>query len=298
MLHTKLSVSITIIWLKAIARGEIKMKDIKIIVAAHKNYRMPKDNMYVPVHVGAEGKTDKDGNVLDLGYTKDNTGDHISEKNPYYCELTGIYWAWKNLEADYLGLAHYRRHFTTESKVDSKDPFDKVIGRGELGKLCQKYKVIVPKKRRYYIESLYSHYAHTHYAEHLDKVREIMEAKYSEYVADYDKVVKRTYGYMFNMMVMERPLYDEYCQWLFDILGELENKVDTEGLSVFQSRFYGRVSEIIFNVWLEHQLREGRIKKSQIKELPFIYMEKINRFKKGISFIKAKLFHKRYSGSF
>lgn len=32
------------------------MKTIKIIVAAHKKYQMPKDYMYLPVQVGAEGK--------------------------------------------------------------------------------------------------------------------------------------------------------------------------------------------------------------------------------------------------
>ena len=52
-------------------------KDIKVIVAAHKKYEMPKDKMYVPVQVGAEGKKD-------IGYTKDNTGDNISSKNSMY----------------------------------------------------------------------------------------------------------------------------------------------------------------------------------------------------------------------
>jgi len=79
-------------------------KDIKVIVAAHKKYEMPKDKMYVPVQVGAEGKKD-------IGYTKDNTGDNISSKNSMYCELTGLYWAWKNLDADYIGLALIKNFF-------------------------------------------------------------------------------------------------------------------------------------------------------------------------------------------
>lgn len=54
---------------------------------------MPADKMYLPVHVGAEGKKDSDGKDLDLGYVKDNTGDNISLKNPSFCELTGLYWA-------------------------------------------------------------------------------------------------------------------------------------------------------------------------------------------------------------
>ena len=90
--------------------------DIKVIIATHKKYRMPEDKLYLPLHVGAEGKTDEEGNPLDLGYQKDNTGENISELNPSFCELTGLYWAWKNLDADYVGLAHYRRHFMGKGK--------------------------------------------------------------------------------------------------------------------------------------------------------------------------------------
>ena len=87
--------------------------DVKVIIATHKKYDMPKDEMYVPLHVGREGKDD-------LGYVGDNTGDNISIKNPKFCELTGLYWAWKNLDAEYLGLAHYRRHFTLKKKSQRK----------------------------------------------------------------------------------------------------------------------------------------------------------------------------------
>ena len=55
--------------------------NIKIIVATHKPYWMPADSIYLPVHVGAEGKIDDKGQPLDLGYVKDNTGDNISNKN-------------------------------------------------------------------------------------------------------------------------------------------------------------------------------------------------------------------------
>lgn len=79
--------------------------DIKIIVAAHKPYRMPKDSMYLPIQVGrALSKQEAD-------WQGDDTGDNISCKNPNFCELTGLYWAWKNLKADAIGLVHYRRHF-------------------------------------------------------------------------------------------------------------------------------------------------------------------------------------------
>ena len=82
--------------------------DIKILVATHKAYWMPEDDVYLPLHVGREGKRD-------LGFVGDNTGDNISLKNPNFCELTGLYWAWKNLQCDYIGLCHYRRYFCAGS---------------------------------------------------------------------------------------------------------------------------------------------------------------------------------------
>ena len=86
------------------------MKNIKILVATHKKYKMPSDtNMYLPIHVGCEGKKK-------LGFQGDNSGENISVLNPYYCELTGLYWAWKNLKCDYLGLVHYSSYFTKMTK--------------------------------------------------------------------------------------------------------------------------------------------------------------------------------------
>ena len=178
--------------------------NVKILVASHKKYKMPTDEIYLPLHVGAEGKLDEEGCPLDLGWTKDNTGDNISELNSGYCELTGLYWGWKNLKADYIGLVHYRRHFCRKKK--SQDPFKNIITGAELRPLLGQYWVFVPKKRRYFIETLYSHYAHTHYAEHLDATREIIAEKCPEYLPSFDRIMRRRYGYMFNMMIMRRDL--------------------------------------------------------------------------------------------
>ena len=68
---------------------------VKIVVATHKKYAMPNDEMYLPLHVGATLHPD-----IDLGYQKDNVGENISQKNDSYSELTGLYWAWKDLDAD------------------------------------------------------------------------------------------------------------------------------------------------------------------------------------------------------
>ena len=257
---------------------------------------MPADDIYLPLHVGAEGKTDPQGRPLDLGWEKDNSGDNISRLNPGYCELTGLYWGWKNLRADYLGLGHYRRHFCLRKK--SRDPFKNILTGAQLRPLLKQYWVFVPKKRRYFIETLYSHYAHTHYAEHLDATREVIAERCPEYLPSFDRIMQRRYGHMFNMMIMRRDFMDEYCEWLFGILFALSEKIGDTELSFYQGRYFGRVSEIILNVWLDHQITSSRIPKERIRELPTVYTEKIMWYKKAASFLKAKYLGEKYEGSF
>ena len=259
-------------------------ESIKVIVATHKTYRMPQDPMYVPVHVGAEGKSD-------LGYQKDNEGENISSMNPQFCELTGLYWAWKNLDAKYIGLVHYRRYFKGKSK--GKEPFEKILTCEEAKAVLENHTIIVPKKRRYYIETLYQHYEHNHHIDELDTAQAILLEKHPDYKDAYDKAIHRTWGYMFNMMIMRKDLLDEYCTWLFDILFELTRRLNKEGQTSFEARFPGRVSERLFNVWLTYKIDHGEIRNSEIKEYPFMYMEKINKLKKGITFLKAKFAGKK-----
>lgn len=257
---------------------------ITVIVAVHKKYQMPEEKCYLPLHVGKEGKPD-------LGYTGDNTGDNISYKNPYYCELTGLYWMWKNVSADYVGLVHYRRYFAGKRSIARKDKFSRVLSEEEIRKLLMKCDIILPRRRRYFIENLYSHYAHTHYAEHLDQIRKIIMNKCPEYLEAFDKVMKRTSGHMFNIFIMSREKCNFYCQWLFSILEELENRVNLEEYDAFQARLFGRVSELLMDVWIEKNGYE-------YLEVPVISMEQINWFRKVTSFLKAKFSGKKYDASF
>ena len=198
------------------------MKSVKIIIATHKKFNEPKDaNLYLPVHVGTEGKDD-------LGYQKDNEGDNISTLNPYFCELTGVYWAWKNLDVDYIGLVHYRRFFTIKKTVfnSSIQIDDVILSQNDVSKLIEHYDVIVPSKRKYYIETLYSHYAHTFDHTHLDLARESIAKNSPDYLAAFDTVMKQRSGYMFNMFIMKKTLLNEYCEWLFPILNEMYQKID------------------------------------------------------------------------
>ena len=254
---------------------------VKILVATHKKYHMPLDDIYIPVRVGSALADD------DFGYQRDDTGDNISQKNPNFCELTALYWGWKNVNADFIGLAHYRRHFSCKK---SKWKFERVLSSEEAQKLCEKYEVILPKKRKYYIETLASHYGHVHDIEHLELTREILKEKYPDYVSAFDHVMKRTGGHMFNMCIMKRDILDRYCTWLFDVLFALEKEIDTKGMSAFDARLFGRVSEMLIDVWIEH-------KGIKYKEIDFVQIGSENWPMKIKGFLNAKFRGKKYDRS-
>ncbi len=251
--------------------------DIKIIVAAHKKYDMPENDCYLPLQVGAHDKEE-------IGFMRDDTGDNISDKNPRFCELTGLYWGWKNLNCDYLGLVHYRRHFKEKKGKE-------ILKQETVEHLLQKTDIILPNKRRYYIENLYSHYVHTLHPEPLDSAREIIAQKYPEYLLEFDKLKKRTSAHMFNMYIMKKDISDKYCQWLFDILFELETRFRDADYDVFHSRFYGRVSELLLDVYINTN-------KLEYIECPVMYTEKIDWGRKITGFLSAKFFGKKYNKSF
>lgn len=247
--------------------------DLKVLVATHKKYWMPEDACYLPLHVGREGKND-------LGYVGDNTGDNISNKNANYCELTGLYWAWKNLNCEYIGLCHYRRYFAKKEKV--RDKKERIMGAHDYESLLERYDVILPTKRNYYIETVRSQYEHAHVKSDLDTVKQVIDELYPDYSNAFEVVMNRRRLHILNMFVMKKSLFDEYCKWLFTILFEVEKRVDISSYSVYEARIFGFLSERLFNVWLEKQ-------QLNCKEVPVVFLEKQNWAKKITKFLIRKI---------
>ena len=258
------------------------MKDIKIMVAMHKPYKVAPDDIYYPVHVGASGK-ESFAAESSQKITPDDGGENISSKNPNYCELTGLYYMWKNVPADYLGLCHYRRYF---AKGKAKDKWAAVAGRKEIENALKEADVLLPVKRNYFIETNYGQYVHAHHEEDLKLCRRILKHKYPEFLPAYDSYMKRTSGHRFNMFIMKRSIADEYCEWLFDILNEMEKRLDISAYSANDARVFGFVSERLIDPWIE-------TKGIAYKEMPVVFMEDVNWIKKGGEFLRRKFVGKR-----
>ena len=249
----------------------------KILVIAHKKAKFPSDPIYLPMEVGAFNHKE---HFLEY---RDDKGDNISNKNPNYCELTGLYEAYKNMEYDVLGLVHYRRYFLKSNFAFKKD-FKNIIDQKTIDKLLKKYDIILPKKRHYYIESNYSHYIHAHNKEALDKTIEIIKNDYPDYYPYLMKHLKKTTGHYFNMFIAKKEVIDPYLKWMFDILFKVEHEIDLTKYEGVEARVFGYVSELLIDVYVN----KNNLK---VKNQKYLFWEKQNWVKKIFNFIKRKINH-------
>lgn len=273
---------------------------MEVIVATHKMYVMPDDSLYQPLLVGSDFFLDQQkGITLPKHLALDNTGAHISSKNHNYSELTGLYWLWQNtVKKDtnpdsFYGLVHYRRYLSTKNK---KTPLTKT----ELQNLINlKYEIILPKKRNYYIENLYGHYAHTLHIGPLDRTRAIIKEKYPDFLPEFNRLKTRRSAHMFNIFIFKKPLFEEYCEFLFGILFALESSLTKEELTRydgFHARFFGRISELLLDVFLYTKFPDLD-KRSDVLELQVLELEPVNWIEKISNFLLAKFFGKKYKKS-
>lgn len=209
---------------------------IKIFTMTHKKFPEPEDSIYVPLHVGRATSGD-------LGYLGDDTGDSISRWNNYYGELTGVYWVWKNeMQADVIGICHYRRFFLNEQR--------QLLNQQEYEKILKDYDIIVSNEVQADTNYL-DYFGEAHNAKDLLTVGEVIEEKYPEYAPYFQSAMKGNTYYYGNLMVTSRELFNSYAEWLFDILFEVEQRIDVESYDLYNQRVFGFLSEQMVKIWAE-----------------------------------------------
>lgn len=226
------------------------MTKSKIIVCAHKQDFMAQNDVYMPLQVG------KALSNVDLGVQGDNDGENISVKNPNYCELTGLYWAWKNLQdVDYIGLAHYRRYFNFKHTLFDAYSVDDFGRSGILDvdpvDVLGNFDIILPKPYRMEC-SVADDYIYAHIMEDFY----IMSRVVLKHHPDYEQTMKDFFfrdnrRIASNMFFTTRKVFDDYCSWLFPILEETENLVRMSEYK-FQKRIFGFMSEMLLPLYCMH----------------------------------------------
>lgn len=244
------------------------MKEINIFVIAHKKIEKKLSDIYIPIQVG---------NADSLGYLRDNTGDNITHKNSNYCELTGMYWTWKNYElAKFVGICHYRRFFSQSSFRKNT-----ILQEENIKKIMKDYDIILPKKF-YFDVSVWENYFKNGQGKEKDLIttKEIIAKLYPEYLECFNTVLNQKSGHYCNMMIMSKENYCKYSEWLFDILAEVEKSTDLAGYTKEEARIYGYISELLLNVWVKQN--NLRVKECSMVKTDSKQIERIKGFLRKI----------------
>ena len=180
-------------------RGQaLIMQKLTVLVVTHKDYEFPDSACYRLLFVGGKIAS----SLKSETFYRDNSGVNIAEKNSSFCELTGLYWAWQNgifKNNQYVGLVHYRRYFAGKTLYLKKK---QIASESELLTILEKYDVILPRKRNYFIESIYSHYQHAHHIKDLELTRAVISELQPEYLESFDTVMQGRKLHLYNMFVM------------------------------------------------------------------------------------------------
>ena len=196
----------------------------------------------------------------------DWTGDNIDGLNPWYCELTAIYWIWKNdKESRYISLEHYRRVFLTSKSNWFTYRF---LEDGEIWKILSEKRIILPLLH-HFEKDIYSQYKENHVEEDLLTLKDSIHRLSYEYDKDFDSVMQSHDIVLFNMFVMSKEDLDSYCRFAFPVLDEVFRirKDDIRKRDGYQTRAIGFLSERLFNVWLRHNIDEKEIFHTPIAHL-------------------------------
>lgn len=270
-----------------------KKPDVKIFVS-HRidlNSETIDNPLYIPVRCGAI--YDKRENITMLG---DDTGDNISEKRDSFCEFTVMYWAWKNVKADYYGLCHYRRFLSfsessfTEGALrqvifDSLSPAVATKG-GLLDEQSMREQIAskdiivpfdyhmkhdwIPDNTCKSIRESWLTYSSAYLKEdHFDLILCLIKKHNPSYYKDALEYMNGSRFRGFNCFIMEKRCFFDLCEFIFPILFEFDKTINKDNFSSTQHRAAGYAGEWLFSIWVYNKLKKSKLKISEKQLLVF-----------------------------
>ncbi len=242
-----------------------------IYIVSHKPEKLPELPGYVPIQVG--GVSDSFP-----GYLRDDTGENIARKNPYYCELTAMYWIWKNRDDDFKGLVHYRRYF---GKAPFSSRFSDIAGYDELRDMLEDCDIIAAQPARYHVNAREQLLMDCCEPWDLYALEDVVSELQPDYMSAFRDFFAGNRCAQYNMLFCRGERFDAYCAWLFPLLFALEDRVDLSGRSDYQKRLFGFLSERLMNVWIAHN--ELRVKYLPVVSTAYTLRDHLTYFRRDLT---------------
>ena len=220
-------------------------KDVNIWVFGYEepSFKIIEDDIHIPLQVGAYNRKQ----ICPLA---DDSLYNISEKNPIYSELTGLYWVWKNIgDVKYKGCEHFRRHFNL-----SQQQIETILGQ---------YEIILPQRYILNAQNCEDFHNKYHNIKDLKLCEEIMLELYPEYEESYNKVIKNGKEiYIANSFITSNDNFNKICEFLFTIFFEFEKRMGFSTIDEWRNYVIDSNIQICppdhkekGRTWVDYQLR-------------------------------------------
>nr|WP_279324814.1 DUF4422 domain-containing protein [Bifidobacterium primatium] len=185
----------------------------------------------------------------------DDTGDNISERNPSYCEISVLYWIWKNIDASRVGLVQYRRYFFRKPWQCS---LKAIMGLQDINAILDSHDIVVGQPITYH-ETVRATYERMHHIKDMDLMRAYIAEHEPDYIPAYDEAMGSRTTIYCNMLAARRDVLDAYMTWVMPLLDYAYESIDTSQYDDYNKRLVGFIAERLFNVWLIRHAKDYRI---------------------------------------
>ena len=208
------------------------------VVGSSKNKFLPLDNI-------------REKFIID----KPHEGDNIDFLNPWYCELTGLYYLWKHVDDDIVGLEHYRRYFVNDRK--------KLLSEKEISDILKTNDVIVCDRQ---LDIKIRHDKSSLRHQLLKRINEKDLNFFLEQLDEFEKncinfyLDKSPYKCPYNMIICKKEVLNDWAEFIFSNLHKL---IKHNVFNETNKRYVGFISEFILYGFI--LMKKYKVHKNQIK---------------------------------
>lgn len=235
------------------------------------NSKVIDNPMYHPMRCGATYDERPEPNFL----PGDNTGDNVSDLRIPFCEFTVQYWAWKNYDAEYYGLCHYRRFLSFSDKIYPSNDYNLRIEKTLDRVSAEKYQLLNYSKMEKDIRDNDVVVGSTFETTKITRIHpkssvmelwlastnnvnndavylviDIIREKFPQYAECMDEYLASRFYRGYNCFVMKKEIFNQFSEFLFGVLFEFNERYDFTGLTGNKLRAPGYMGELVFGVFM------------------------------------------------
>ena len=185
---------------------------INIFIMTHKDFYNTRNNQIYKIVADDETQLKNKYNLQVIYSDKGK----LYQKRNSYAEMSKLYYIYelyrnRTLSSKYIGLNHYRRYFNFLDNIP------------DLDKIFEKYDVILNNKK-HFNKNVKRQYCSCTFCKPLEEVIKIIKEKKSEYYQDAIESLNAKEGYFCNIFIMKKGDFFKYCEFIYDILFELDRR--------------------------------------------------------------------------